>query len=206
MVIFFFYKFRFFVSKSTLTPRYETEKLLELLSKIIDCIFFKNIIDLGSGSGVIGLSLAKEFSESNILLVDNCKNSLELINKNIKSLSINNSFFLLSDWFKKISNEKSFDLIVSNPPYLSKEDIIFFKDSNKNEPIFSLYSNDNGFGDLFKIVRRSFVYLNNSGIIVLEHGYSQAKIVRNFLILSGFLNVQTYFDNILLSRITVGEK
>lgn len=201
----FFYKFIFFFKKS-LRPRFETEIFLELLSKIINYSFIKNVLDLGTGSGVIGLSISKDFLWINVLLVDKYKSVLKTAIKNSKIMSTSNSFFLLSNWFEKILEENSFDLIVSNPPYLSKNDIYFFKKNIECDPIFSLHSHNNGFGDLFRIGRKSFFYMNNNGIIVLEHGYSQAKYIRKFLILSGFLNVQTYFDNILLTRITIGEK
>ncbi len=206
MFVYYFYNFEFTSLDNVLYPRSETENLLELLHNLVDCNFVNLVLELGTGSGVIGLSIAKEFNNLNIVLTDKYRNVLDTAFKNSQFLFLKNVLFVLSDWFRSIPDAKKFDLCISNPPYLSKNNILFFYNFLKKDPLFSLFTSVNGFGALFLIIKNVFYYMNNNGFVILEHSYSQAKFVRKALLLSGFLNIQTYSDNNFLNRITIGEK
>ncbi|MDR0679515.1 MAG: peptide chain release factor N(5)-glutamine methyltransferase, partial [Puniceicoccales bacterium] len=164
-----------------LIPRPETEELVEILIKKFSQ--YKNarlsILDLGTGSGAIALSLARFFQKSHTCASDYSSETLSLARENAAANSIQSITFAKSDWFSNIFG--SFDLIASNPPYLSEEEweqcqpeIKFF------EPKLALCAGDGGKADLLKIIDQSPRFLKANGVLALETGETQHQAVFEF--------------------------
>lgn len=170
----FFYGRKFFVNKDVLSPRMETEELVEVVIKYIKERFANkliNILDLCTGSGVIAITLAKELSNINLTASDISKEALDIAKKNanINDVKIK---FIESDLFKKIN--KKFDVIVSNPPYIAYEDEKNIDDIVLNyDPHLALFAKENGIYYYRKILEQAKKYLNCNGIIFFEIGYNQ---------------------------------
>ena len=146
-----FYGLDLLVDKRALIPRYETEILVDLI--INDNSNNKKILDIGTGSGAISLALSKNLKDSKIIGVDISKNAIDLANENKIKLNINNVEFKESDIFSNI--DEKFDIIVSNPPYINKED--FEKLDNKlyYEPQNALYGGEDGLYFYKKIIKNA---------------------------------------------------
>lgn len=168
-----FYGYKINVNENVLIPRYETEYLVEKLIKYNNKVFNNkkvNILDLCTGSGAIGIVLSKEIN-SNVTISDISKKALEVA-KNNAILNNTNINIIESDLFNNINDK--FDIIISNPPYVSYDEEI--DDSVKlYEPNIALYADDNGLYFYKKILNNIKKYLNNKYIIAFEIGYNQGK-------------------------------
>lgn len=185
-----FYGLDLLVDKRALIPRYETEILVDLI--INDNSNNKKILDIGTGSGAISLALSKNLKDSKIIGVDISKNAIDLANENKIKLNINNVEFKESDIFSNI--EEKFDIIVSNPPYINKED--FEKLDNKlyYEPQNALYGGEDGLYFYKKIIKNAKNFLNKNGKIYLEIGYNQKDYISNLLEEYGYKQIKSYKD------------
>lgn len=197
-----FYGLDLLVDKRALIPRYETEILVDLI--INDNSNNKKILDIGTGSGAISLALSKNLKDSKIIGVDISKNAIDLANENKIKLNINNVEFKESDIFSNI--EEKFDIIVSNPPYINKED--FEKLDNKlyYEPQNALYGGEDGLYFYKKIIKNAKNFLNKNGKIYLEIGYDQKDSISDLLEEYGYKQIKSYkdfndFDRIIKARI-----
>ncbi|MDR2720770.1 MAG: peptide chain release factor N(5)-glutamine methyltransferase, partial [Puniceicoccales bacterium] len=162
------------VDSRVLIPRPETEELVELL--IGKFSMYKNvnlsILDLGTGSGAIALTLAKYFRRSRVLASDYSLDALSLARENAALNSIHSVTFVQSDWYTNIVGV--FDLIISNPPYLSEKEWEQTQPEIRNfEPKSALCAKDEGKADLLKIIDQSAQFLKANGILALEIGESQ---------------------------------
>ena len=164
------------VNKNVLIPRFETETLVEKTIKYVKEYLKEpiNILDIGTGSGAIAITLKKELN-SNIDAVDISKKALEVAKENskINNIDIN---FIHSNLFEKINNK--YDLIISNPPYISKDEIIDEKVKN-NEPHLALYADNNGLEFYEKILKEAKNYIKEKSIISFEIGMTQADEIKN---------------------------
>ncbi|MDU4378431.1 MAG: peptide chain release factor N(5)-glutamine methyltransferase [Anaerococcus vaginalis] len=185
-----FYGLDLLVDKRALIPRYETEILVDLI--INDNSNNKKILDIGTGSGAISLALSKNLKDSKIIGVDISKNAIDLANENKIKLNINNVEFKESDIFSNI--DEKFDIIVSNPPYINKED--FEKLDNKlyYEPQNALYGGEDGLYFYKKIIKNAKNFLNRNGKIYLEIGYDQKDSISNLLEEYGYKQIKSYKD------------
>ncbi len=185
-----FYGLDLLVDKRALIPRYETEILVDLI--INDNSNNKKILDIGTGSGAISLALSKNLKDTKITGVDISKNAIDLANENKIKLNINNVEFKESDIFSNI--EEKFDIIVSNPPYINKED--FEKLDNKlyYEPQNALYGGEDGLYFYKKIIKNAKNFLNKNGKIYLEIGYDQKDSISNLLEEYGYKQIESYKD------------
>lgn len=185
-----FYGLDLLVDKRALIPRYETEILVDLI--INDNSNNKKILDIGTGSGAISLALSKNLKDSKIIGVDISKNAIDLANENKIKLNINNVEFKESDIFSNI--DEKFDIIVSNPPYINKED--FEKLDNKlyYEPQNALYGGEDGLYFYKKIIKNAKNFLNKNGKIYLEIGYDQKHSISNLLEEYGYKQIKSYRD------------
>ncbi|MDP8099449.1 peptide chain release factor N(5)-glutamine methyltransferase [Pasteurella atlantica] len=166
------------VATSTLIPRPDTERLvevaLEFALKRLDFCENLQILDLGTGTGAIALALASELGKKvQIIGVDKSLNAVQLAEQNRKSLGFEQVHFLQSDWFSSLQN-KQFDLIVSNPPYIDKQDQNLQRGDVRFEPLSALVAEQQGLSDLQKIVSNAPLYLASKGGLFLEHGWQQA--------------------------------
>lgn len=173
----YFYDRKFKVTKDVLSPRMETEeliyKVLEYIKKSKKDSF--RILDLCTGSGIIAITLKKEIVEkyTEIVASDISEKALSIAIENANNNNANITF-IKSDLFDNISGK--FDLIISNPPYISYKDKITIKDSVLNyDPHLALFAEEDGIYFYRKIIENANQYLENDGTIFLEIGYDQKE-------------------------------
>ena len=179
------------VNNQVLVPRPETEVLLE------DILLNFNqtnlsVLDLGTGSGAIGLSLKKEKKEWDVYCSDISINALEVANKNSlkNNLEVN---FVCCDLLNAFKTN-SFDLLISNPPYIKSDDIRLKSDGLSHEPLEALVSGATGKEHLFVIATSSKRFLKKGGYLYLEHSPCQANELKLFLKELNFKNILEIFD------------
>jgi release factor glutamine methyltransferase len=190
----YFWDQKLFVTQDTLIPRADTETLVEaVLDDISDKSTKLNILDLGTGTGAIALALASELSNSHIVAVDFSQKALEVAKRNANENKISNVEFIQSDWYQNLENKK-FDIIVSNPPYIDFCDDEIDQEVKKYEPQSALFAKDNGLADIKTIISQAYLYLNENAHIYIEHGYTQSKSIQKMLIENKFSNVITIKD------------
>lgn len=181
-----FYGNRFIVNENVLIPRFETEELVENAIFYIKQNFSSNIkiLDIGCGSGVIGLTLKQKFPNAEVDLLDISKEALEVAKENAKNLNLDVNF-IESDIFCNIS--KKYDIIISNPPYIglneSIEEIV-----KNNEPHIALYAGLDGLDIYRKIIKDASKYLNQKFLIGFEIGYQQKEAIVSL--------IHTYFKGV----------
>ena len=188
-----FYGETFYLDKNSLIPRQDTELMVDLVLNQFDKKFKLNILDLGTGSGVIGITLSKFYPNSLITISDISPKALKVANKNIKKHKVSNVNSIESNWFSAFKEEENFDLILTNPPYIAKGDVHLTNLEINYEPSNALVSANNGFSDIFKIIDSAANFLKPQGKLFIEHGYTQADKVKNYL-------QKKYFDAIKQHR------
>lgn len=170
------------VDKRVLIPRFETEELVENTVKYIKKYNYKSIVDIGTGSGCIAITLKKFFPEILVDAVDISKDALEVANKNAYKNNVNINFYegnLLEPLNKK------YDVIISNPPYIAYDEEIMDIVKN-NEPHIALYASNNGLYYYEEILKNVYKYINNNGLIAFEIGYNQGEEIKKLA--SKYLN------------------
>ena len=176
-----FRKLKFFVTKDVLIPRQDTEVLVEEVIKIAKDIPNPVILDLCTGSGAIAVSLAKYIPNSKIYGIDISEKALEVAKKNAEFNGVKNSIeFRVSDLFNKIRNQK-FDIIVSNPPYIKKEDIKLLPKDVQKEPKIALDGGTDGLVFYSRIAKSAYKHLRRGGYLCLEIGYNQKLQVKKII-------------------------
>ena len=186
-----FWNLNLYVDNKVLVPRPETETLVQNILEIFDSKQIK-VLDLGTGSGAIGLSLAKERTNWEVVCSDMSLEAIKVTKKNMLTNSLNVSL-VNSNWLTAFKNE-CFDLIVSNPPYVNPSDPRVLSDGLRFEPIEALVSDCGGFKDIEQIVKESSKTLNNSGYLFLEHGYDQSDEVISIFENYDFSQIRTFKD------------
>ena len=200
----------FFVKEGVLIPRPDTETLVE---EIIQLCKNKNeeinIVDIGTGSGAITVSLAKYIENSKITSLDISDIPLEVGKINAVNNGVDNRIeFLKSDVFTAIKNtEKKFDIIVSNPPYIPKKDIETLHTQVKDyEPYNALEGGEDGLDFYRQITEESVEYLNQGGILAYEVGHDQAEDVSKIMKHHGYDRIYTKKDIQGIDRVVIGFK
>ena len=201
-----FYGETFYLDKNSLIPRQDTELLIDLVLKRYDKGSKLNILDLGTGSGVIGITLSKLYPNSMITISDISSKALNVANKNIKNHNVTNIRSLESDWFDSFKEKELFDLILTNPPYISKDDDHLNNLELGYEPSNALVASKNGFADIFKIIDTSPRFLNSEGLLMIEHGHTQGNIVKNYFQQKSFNNIKQHRDINQKIRVTSASK
>jgi len=178
----YFYERKFFLNKNVLIPRNETEQLVEIALEEIKGIN-PNILDIGCGSGCIGLTLASEIKKSKVTLVDISKKALEVTEINNNKFKLKNTFIYSSNYLDDVQGK--FDVIISNPPYIAIDDKKIDKNVKKYEPKIALFERNNGLNAYIRILSVCKSYLNPNGIIIFEIGYNTwyelKKLIKEFL-------------------------
>ena len=201
-----FYGETFYLDKNSLIPRQDTELLIDLVLKRYDKGSILNILDLGTGSGVIGITLSKLYPNSMITISDISSKALNVANKNIKNHNVTNIRSLESDWFDSFKEIELFDLILTNPPYISKDDDHLNNLELGYEPSNALVASKNGFADIFKIIDTSPRFLNSEGLLMIEHGHTQGNRVKNYFQQKSFNNIKQHRDINQKIRVTSASK
>jgi release factor glutamine methyltransferase len=222
-----FWSLKFKVNEHTLIPRPDTEILVEQVLKGINAhnnldsinqqsniATSKRLLDLGTGSGCIAISLAHELAQNNghnlkdswqLIAVDVSAEALDVARHNATVNNITNIEFVQSSWYSALSTDTSqlFDVIVSNPPYIDESDEHLQR--LQAEPISALSAANHGLADIEHIVQQSSQYLRAGGLLAIEHGFDQGDTVRQLFLNNGFCTVQTMQDFGGNDRITFGQ-
>ena len=196
----FFYGNEFLVDQRVLIPRSETELLVDHINTLNFPDNIK-ILDAGTGSGCIGISIAMHNPNIQVYGLDYSAKSLEVAKANKNYFELNNFSLIHSDWLSSIK-DRSIDFIVSNPPYIDSQDI-HLKDLI-HEPASALVASDSGLGDFKVISQQASLKLRKGGVLIFEHGYQQASEVSNIMKKNGFNNIETFKDHQSHPRITKG--
>jgi release factor glutamine methyltransferase len=170
----------FYVCPSVLIPRPDTELLIEEVLRSYPNDEALNLVDLGTGSGCIAITLALERPSWRVLASDISTDALAIAQRNAVFLGANNIHFLQSSWWQAMPAQ-TFDLIVSNPPYIEKLDGHLTQGDLRFEPITALTDHADGLSAYREILSGLSRYSNNHSMIFLEHGYDQALAVANLV-------------------------
>ncbi len=204
-----FWSLPFYVNNSTLIPRPDTEKLVELaLEKISSCKSKSPLVlDLGTGTGAIAITLANECPHTSVIALDKYDSAVELARKNIERHQLNNIQAFTSDWFEYAGiginpRQASYDIIVSNPPYIDVNDHHLNEGDVRFEPKTALVSKKHGLADIALIIQHAKVFLAPNGWLLLEHGWQQAKAVQQLFLENDYNKIQTEKDLSGHDRIT----
>ncbi len=181
------------VSPATLIPRPDTEALVEwALTLLSDKGQGQKALDLGTGTGAIALALKSEMPALSMWALEREPAALDLARRNAARLGFQVNF-LASNWFAAL-NERNFQLIVSNPPYIDAADPHLSQGDVRFEPHTALVAEEDGLADIRQIIEQAPDYLAPGGWLLLEHGWQQAEAVRELLLARGFHAVITRQD------------
>ncbi len=225
-----FFGLNFRVTRATLIPRPETELLVELALQRIPSPPAPlpqvgegrsasplpltgeggrqagrgfRVLDLGTGSGAIALSIAHARPDIEVTAVDASQEALDVARENARRLNIGNVRLLRSDWLSTLAGER-FDLIVSNPPYIAENDAHLAQGDLRFEPRGALASGTDGMDDIRRIVAGAKEHLNRGGWLLFEHGYDQAERARERLGAAGYAEVFSAHDLAGIERVSGG--
>jgi len=194
------------VSPHTLIPRPETELMVETALRL-DLPGHSKVLDLGTGTGAIGLALASEYHHWQLTAVDVQAQAVELAEQNRLAHQLDNVTIYQSNWLAGVANRQpqtKFNLIVSNPPYIEIDDAHLFEGDVRFEPASALVSGTEGLDDLKLVIGQSCGFLAAAGWLLVEHGHRQGPAVRDLFNEAGFVLVETRRDYNQLERITLG--
>ena len=189
-----FWKYKFKVDKNVLIPRPETELIIEQALKNLPKLSNKNILDIGTGSGCIIISIIKERENCKATAIDKSLKALKVAKLNAEMHHVLNKIkFLNIDVDKYFANK--YDLIVSNPPYIKDSEILSLdKDVKLNEPKLALSGGKSGLNKVFKVIKKSQELLKTNGKLILEIGDKQSREVKKYLIKNNFNQIKIFKD------------
>lgn len=197
-----FWNLDLYVNRKVLVPRPETEVLVQNVLEDFNSERIA-VLDLGTGSGAIGLSLAKDRPDWLVICSDISLDALKVASINMLRNSTNVQL-VNTDWLNSFK-PKYFDVIVSNPPYINSSDPRIFSDGLKYEPIEALVSDSEGLGDIKKIIQQGSKMLKDRGFLFLEHGYDQSVKVVDIFKSYGFSGIKIHKDLNGHNRVCVGQ-
>ena len=197
-----FYGRPFQVSPDVLIPRPDTELLVERALANLPPDQVADVLDLGTGSGCIAITLALERPLARVTAVDRSPAALAIAQRNAGILNARIEF-LTGDWFDALAGRR-FDLIVSNPPYIAAADPHLARGDVRFEPLAALAAGQDGLDDLRRLIRDACAHLRPGGALLLEHGYDQADAVVELLRQQGFEQISTLRDLAGLDRVSGG--
>lgn len=192
------------VEAAVLVPRPETELLVELALARLPAGPGR-VLDLGTGSGAIGLAIARERPAVAVDLVDASEAALAVAERNRRRLGLDNARTLLGDWYAPVEQEH-YRVIVANPPYLADSDPHLASPELAFEPRAALVAGASGLEALEAIAAGARSHLEDSGVLILEHGALQGEACRRLLGAAGLASIETHRDLASLERATLGVK
>lgn len=191
-----FHNIELYVAPGVLIPRPETELLVEIgLQEIKRLSTPVSILDLGTGSGAIALAIASDASQAIVTATDQSTEALEIAKTNAKQLKIADRVkFLQGSWYEALEAGASFDVILSNPPYIASQDSHLNQGDLRFEPLSALTDHGTGLSCLESIISGARLHLNPNGLIAVEHGFNQSEAVVSLMKLAGLRDIQTHVD------------
>ena len=198
-----FWSLPLYVSPATLIPRPDTECLVEQALSRLPAQACR-ILDLGTGTGAIALALASERPDCEVTAVDLMPDAVALAQRNVARLGFPNVTVLQSSWFSALDN-RTFGMIVSNPPYIDEHDPHLTQGDVRFEPLTALVAANEGLADIVHIVTTSRQHLLPGGWLLVEHGWTQGDAVRDVFIAAGYRAVETCRDYGGNDRLTLGQ-
>lgn len=200
-----FMKLDFYVDENVLIPQPDTEILVEKAIEEAKKIENVEILDMCTGSGCIGISIAKNIENAKVTLVDISKNAIEIAKKNALQNKVESQLtFIQSNMFEKV--EKKFDIIVSNPPYIKTDVIPKLDKQVQNEPHIALDGGKDGLKFYKIIIEEAKKYLKENGKLILEIGYDQKEEVENLIKQSGqYKKIEVIKDLSQNDRVIIGK-
>jgi len=199
-----FWSLRLTVTPAVLVPRPETELLVER-ALALRHEEFGRVVDLGTGSGAIALTLASERPGWQVAATDVSEEALAIARTNAESLDLKRVQFLHGSWFEPLVG-RTFDLIVSNPPYVAEDDPAMQDPALRHEPRGALTPGGDGMGSLRAIIAAAPDYLERDGWLLLEHGSDQAAEVTRELVARGLRHVRSHRDLAGHERMTEAQR
>ena len=201
-----FWKYKFQVDKNVMIPRPETELIIEQALKNLPKLLKKNILDIGTGSGCIIISIIKERENCKATAIDKSLKALKVAKLNAEMHHVLKKIKFLNIDVDKYFASK-YDLIVSNPPYIKDVEILSLdKDVKLNEPKLALSGGKSGLNKVFKVIKKSQKLLKTKGKLILEIGDKQSKEVKKYLIKNNFNQIQVFKDLSRKDRCIVSTK
>ena len=198
----------FYVEEGVLIPRPDTEILVEYLLRYIDDKYGNNrieVLDIGIGSGAIGISIAYYRKNAIVYGVDTNDIPLKVANINKNRYNLDNVNIIKSNLFENIDKDKKFHIIASNPPYIPKKELDTLQTEVKDfEPIAALYGGEDGLDYYRKIIPESKRHLVKEGLLIFEIGFDQSIQVKNMMKDEGFKNIKILKDLQGLDRVVLG--
>jgi release factor glutamine methyltransferase len=190
-----FFDLKLKTDRRGLIPRPETELLLELVTQSVATAPAR-ILDLGTGTGAIALALAKFWPEAAVVAVDRSAEALALARENAQKLALADRVrFVASDWFAALAGEAPFDLIVSNPPYLTAAEVAAAEpEVREHDPVAALVAARDGRADLETIIRHAPPLLAAGGLLALETGIDQHAALTSFAQENGYTAIDSKRD------------
>jgi release factor glutamine methyltransferase len=184
------------VGPGVLIPRPETELLVEIvLAEITKLKKHPRVLDLGTGSGAIALSIASATPLASVTATDQSTEALAIAKQNAQSLNLLDQVqFLLGSWYAALTEPSQFDVIVSNPPYIAHQDPHLTQGDLRFEPVSALTDYANGLSCLESIIAGTGEYLKSGGLIAVEHGFDQSEAVVELMKGAGLIDVQVHLD------------
>lgn len=198
-----FWSRNFKVSPDVLIPRPDSELLIELSLEWLPADQACKIIDLGTGSGILAITLAAERPLADVTASDISLSALNIARQNAEQLKTGNVRFLQSHWFEEVT-EQSFDLVISNPPYIAENDSHLSQGDVRFEPYAALVSDENGLKDIRSIAEQARRHLKGGGHLLVEHGYNQQAEVQAIFEALNYRQVATHTDLSGNPRVTSG--
>ena len=199
-----FWSLEFNVTEDTLIPRPETELLVEMALALIDRQSKCSVLDLGTGTGAIAIAIASERLLARVIAVDSSPAALAVAQENAQKHKTANVRFTCSNWFETIQDQ-TFDLIISNPPYVARDDYHLNQGDVRFEPRQALVSGNDGLDDLRRIVSQAGHFLTAQGWLLVEHGHQHSNSVRQLFEYAGYQQIQHRADLNAVPRITMGQ-
>lgn len=200
-----FFGLEFHVTPAVLIPRPETELLVELALARIALREESAVLDLGTGSGCVAISIARHRRHARVTAVDCSTEALALARENARALGVRNVTFAPGEWFGPVPGQR-FDLIVANPPYVAEDDPHLALGDVRFEPRIALVAGGDGRDAIRAIVARAERHLVPRGWLLFEHGYEQGTACRALLGAAGFRGVGSWRDLAGHERVSAGWK
>lgn len=198
-----FWSREFEVTPEVLIPRPDTELLVELCLQLIPPDRPYKLIDLGTGSGIIAVTLAAERSQAEVTATDLSETALVVARNNAKRHRLHNIRFFHSNWFEAIE-DNDFDLVVSNPPYIAGDDPHLQQGDVRYEPESALIAPEQGLQDIRELARQARFHLSEGGHLLIEHGYNQQQAVHEIFHACRYRQIETHADLAGNPRVTRG--